>query len=51
MRLIVDSHQDMDWNMLTFGRDYTLSALETRQNEAGKIAPQVNGDTLLGWPD
>jgi membrane dipeptidase len=49
--LLIDAHQDLAWNMLTFGRDYTLSAAETRQREQGTIAPQVNGDTLLGWPD
>ena len=49
--LIVDAHQDLAWNILTFGRDYTLSAADTRQREAGGIAPQANGDTLLGYPD
>ena len=49
--LIVDAHEDLAWNMLTFGRDYTRSAEETRQLEAGGPAPQVNGDTLLGWPE
>jgi membrane dipeptidase len=50
-RLIVDAHQDLAWNILTFGRDYTLSTADTRQHEAGGLAPQVNGDTLLGYPD
>ena len=50
-RLLVDAHQDLAWNILTFGRDYTLSAEKTRQREAGGLAPQVNGDTLLGYPD
>jgi membrane dipeptidase len=49
--LLVDSHEDLAWNMLTFGRDYTLSAAETRRREAGSLTPQVNDDTLLGWPD
>jgi membrane dipeptidase len=49
--LIVDSHQDLAWNMLTFGRDYTRSAEETRRREAGNQAPIHNGDSLLGWPD
>lgn len=49
--LIVDAHQDLSWNVLTFGRDYTLSAEETRQREVGTLAPKQNGDTLLGWPD
>lgn len=49
--LIVDAHQDLAWNMLTFERDYLRSAVETRVMEKGTLAPQVNGDTLLGWPD
>ncbi len=49
--IIIDAHQDLAWNILTFGRDYTLSAAETRKREQGTLAPQVNGDTLLGWPN
>jgi membrane dipeptidase len=49
--IIIDAHEDLAWNMLSFGRDYTLSAAETRRHEQGTLAPQVNGDTLLGWPD
>jgi membrane dipeptidase len=49
--IIVDAHQDLAWNMLTFGRDYTRSAAETRRQEQGGEAPLRNGDTLLGWPD
>jgi membrane dipeptidase len=49
--LLVDAHQDLAWNMLTFGRDYTHSIAETRKQEVDTLTPQVNGDTLLGWPD
>lgn len=49
--LIVDSHQDLAWNMLTFGRDYTLPVKETRRLEAGGQTPLRNGDSLLGWPE
>jgi len=49
--LIVDAHEDLAWNTLTFGRDYTYSALKTRRLEAGGPSPQHNGDTLLGWPE
>ncbi len=49
--LIVDAHEDLAWNALTFGRDYTRSALETRRLEADGPSPQYNGDTLLGWPE
>lgn len=32
--LVVDAHQDIAYNALTFGRDYKLSALKKRQIEA-----------------
>ena len=49
--LIVDSHEDLAWNMLTFGRDYTRSASDTRRLEVNSGIPSYNDDTLLGWPD
>jgi membrane dipeptidase len=49
--LMVDSHEDLAWNMLTFGRDYRLSAFETRKKEEGSIIPGVNGDSMLGYPE
>jgi membrane dipeptidase len=49
--IIIDAHEDLAWNILAFGRDYTLSAADTRKQEQGTLGPQVNGDTLLGWPD
>lgn len=51
MPLIVDAHEDLAWNALTFGRDYTRSALETRQAERTGEAPKRNGHTLLGLPE
>src|SRR5919108_3619065 len=51
MPLIIDSHQDLAWNMLTYGRDYTRSVVETRQLEAGTTAPERNGDSIVGWPE
>ena len=51
MHIIVDSHQDLAWNMLCFGRDYTRSVQETRALEVGSIAVEKNGDTLLGYPE
>ena len=47
--LIVDSHQDMAWNMLVFNRDYTRSVEGTRRLESKGRTPEHNGDTLLGW--
>ncbi len=49
--IIVDSHEDLAYNMLAFKRDYTRSAAETRQMEAGTPTIDWNEDTLLGWPD
>ena len=49
--ILVDSHEDLAWNMLSFGRDYTLPVAETRRREQGGLAPSVNGDTLMGWPE
>jgi len=46
-----DSHCDLAWNMLNFGRDYTRSAAETREKEKGTRTPERNGDSLIGWPD
>jgi len=51
MPLIIDSHQDIAWNMLTYGRDYTRSVTETRRLEAGTTTPDRNGDSLVGWPE
>lgn len=49
--IVVDAHEDLAWNALTFGRDYTLSVMETRSRESGGEAPKHNGHTLLGWPE
>lgn len=49
--LIVDAHQDLAWNMLTYGRDYTRSVEETRRREAGKAWPGRLEETLLGYPE
>lgn len=49
--LIVDAHEDLAWNMLTFGRDYSLPVKVTRQRESGTEIASQNGDTLLGWQD
>jgi membrane dipeptidase len=51
--LIVDAHEDIAYNILNFGRDYTRAAIETRriETEGGSAAPEHNGETLLGWPD
>lgn len=37
--------------MLTYGRDYTRSAHQTRRLEAGTVVPELNGDCTVGWPE
>lgn len=49
--IIIDAHEDMAWNMMAFGRDYTRSAHQTRQLEEGTPTPGRNDDSLLGYPD
>ncbi len=49
--IVVDAHEDLAWNALTFGRNYTLSVAENRTREAGTETPKRNGHTLLGWPE
>ena len=48
---IIDAHQDLAWNILTYGRDYTRSVVETRRLEAGTTTSQRNGDSIVGWPE
>lgn len=49
--LIVDGHEDLAWNILTFNRDYTLSIADSRRLEVGSALHQKTDDTLLGWPE
>lgn len=49
--LMIDAHQDLAYNMLRHARDYTQSAVETRQREANNLLDKVREDTLLGWPE
>jgi membrane dipeptidase len=51
MSLIVDAHQDLAWNALSLGRDYSRSAQQTREAEQGGPNPGRNGNSLLGLPD
>lgn len=50
--LVVDAHEDIAWNMLNHGRDYTRSAYETRAIEGTGIAYAHNaGICTLGLPE
>jgi membrane dipeptidase len=51
LMLIIDSHQDLAWNILAYNRDYKRSVTETRQIEIGTNVPDRNGDCLVGWPE
>ena len=51
MNLIIDSHEDLAWNIINLGRDYTRSAYDTRKAEVNTPIPAFNGNTLLGWPE
>lgn len=52
MPFLIDAHEDLAYSMLTFGRDYRHSAVETRRLEFGTDIPtHANGDTLLGWEE
>lgn len=52
MTLLIDGHEDLAYNMLTFDRDYRRSTYETRRREVGTPHPiNNNGDALIGWPE
>jgi membrane dipeptidase len=51
MPLIIDAHQDLAWNALTFKRNYAQSALETRAQEAHTEIPAKNGQCTIGLPE
>jgi membrane dipeptidase len=46
--LIIDAHEDIAWNILTFGRDYTQNIQHIRDQEQNTSTPIHNGNTLLG---
>lgn len=51
MKVVVDAHEDIAWNVLSFGRDYTRSVVDTRAHEVGTpVAGQI-GPALLGYPE
>ena len=51
MTFIIDAHEDIAYNALSFGRNVLLSAAETRRLEADTPIPARAGNSLLGWPD
>jgi membrane dipeptidase len=51
MTYLIDAHEDIAYNYLTFQRDYRRPAEETRRLEADTPIPARNGQSLLGWRD
>ncbi len=50
--LVVDAHEDIAWNMLNYGRDYTRSAYETREIEGMGVPYETYaGLCTLGLPE
>lgn len=46
--MIVDAHEDIAWNMATFGRNYLTTVMQIRELERATDAPKQNGNALLG---
>ncbi|HEY4689266.1 MAG TPA: membrane dipeptidase [Anaerolineae bacterium] len=51
MALIVDAHEDLAWNMLCYGRDYTQSVSITRAREGNGPIVAETGTAMLGLPE
>jgi membrane dipeptidase len=51
MPIVVDAHQDIAYNLYTFGRDYRRSPLELRCLEVGTSTVQNAGLATIGLPD
>jgi membrane dipeptidase len=50
--IVVDAHEDLAWNALTFDRDYMQSVEETRVRERGTAIPEWNkGQAMIGYPE
>ncbi|HKZ82390.1 MAG TPA: membrane dipeptidase [Anaerolineae bacterium] len=48
--LIVDAHEDIAWNMMCYGRDYTQSAQTTRARDSDEVVVDA-GTATLGLPE
>ncbi len=49
--MIIDGHEDLAYNAITFGRNYLEPALKTRQKEQYTTTPERGGECMLGWAD
>lgn len=51
MPMLIDAHEDLAFNMLTYNRDYRRSALEIRRLEGISTEDPDRGLSLLGYPE
>ncbi len=51
MTYVIDAHEDLAYNILSFGRDYLRPVAETRRSEVDTPIPGRVGHTLIGWPE
>ena len=49
--LLIDAHEDLAYNALTFGRNYLNSSSVTRSLEINSDHPLHGGECTLGWRD
>jgi len=49
--ILIDGHEDLAYNYVTFGRNYLQSALETRAKEQFTVIPERGGGCMLGYPE
>lgn len=49
--IVVDAHQDIAYNALSYGRDYRRSALEIRRRENDPTLLTRRGSATIGLPD
>ncbi len=50
-QIIVDAHEDIAYNAVDFGRDFTQSVYEKRRREANIEIPQQTGTATTGLPE
>jgi len=51
MPYLIDAHEDLAWNWLSFKTDYSRPMEEIRAAEAGEIDIRRGGSTLFGWSE
>src|SRR5438093_4368521 len=49
--IIIDAHEDIAYNAINFGRDFTRGAYMKRRLEVNTEVPEINGSATTGLPD